>query len=128
MTEGGAGAVAPAPPSVIEWIMGIISGKILQLNGWPEGPIIRIAKEAADVLWRAGLDRDIGRHPFAGEFEHLLRQGRRGHHGCARGKEETAGNHQLLRFWRPCTGPYQKKPRRAAAGCGARRIFAKQCQ
>ena len=38
--------------------MGIISGKILQLNGWPEGPIIRIAKDAADALWRAGLDRD----------------------------------------------------------------------
>ncbi len=38
--------------------MGIISGKILQLNGWPEGPIIRVAKDAADVLWRAGFDRD----------------------------------------------------------------------
>ncbi len=38
--------------------MGIISGKILQLNGWPEGPIIRFAKEAAEALWRTGLDRE----------------------------------------------------------------------
>lgn len=38
--------------------MGIISGKILQMHGWPEGPIIRVAKDAADALWRAGLDRD----------------------------------------------------------------------
>ncbi len=38
--------------------MGIISGKILQLNGWPEGPLIRIAKESAEMLWRAGLDRE----------------------------------------------------------------------
>ena len=38
--------------------MGVISGKILKLNGWPEGPLIRLAKEAADALWRAGLDRE----------------------------------------------------------------------
>ncbi|MBL8057666.1 MAG: RtcB family protein [Anaerolineales bacterium] len=38
--------------------MGVISGKILKLNGWPEGPLIRLAKEAADALWQAGLDRE----------------------------------------------------------------------
>lgn len=38
--------------------MGVISGKILKLNGWPEGPIIRLAKDAADALWADGLDRD----------------------------------------------------------------------
>ncbi len=38
--------------------MGVISGKILKLNGWPDGPLIRLAKEAAEALWQAGLDRD----------------------------------------------------------------------
>lgn len=38
--------------------MGVISGKILKKNGWPEGPLIRLAKEAADALWRDGLDRE----------------------------------------------------------------------
>ncbi len=38
--------------------MTVISGKILKLNGWPEGPMIRLAKEAAQRLWEAGLDRD----------------------------------------------------------------------
>ncbi len=38
--------------------MGVISGKILKLNGWPEGPVIRLAKDAAEALWNDGLDRD----------------------------------------------------------------------
>ncbi|MBP7692569.1 MAG: RtcB family protein [Anaerolineales bacterium] len=38
--------------------MGVISGKILKLNGWPDGPLIRLAKETAEALWQAGLDRD----------------------------------------------------------------------
>jgi tRNA-splicing ligase RtcB len=38
--------------------MTVISGKILKSNGWPEGPMIRLAKEAAQRLWEAGLDRD----------------------------------------------------------------------
>jgi tRNA-splicing ligase RtcB len=38
--------------------MGVISGKILKLNGWPEGHLIRMAKDAADALWNAGLDRE----------------------------------------------------------------------
>lgn len=38
--------------------MTVISGKILKLNGWPEGSVIRLAKDAAQVLWEAGLDRD----------------------------------------------------------------------
>jgi tRNA-splicing ligase RtcB len=42
----------------VEVEMGVISGKILKHNGWPEGPIIRLAKDAADALWNTGLDRD----------------------------------------------------------------------
>ncbi|MCS6909798.1 MAG: RtcB family protein [Anaerolineales bacterium] len=38
--------------------MTVISGKVLKLNGWPEGPLIRLAKDAAQQLWEAGLDRD----------------------------------------------------------------------
>jgi tRNA-splicing ligase RtcB len=38
--------------------MTVISGKVLKLNGWPEGPLIRLAKDAAQRLWEAGLDRE----------------------------------------------------------------------
>ncbi|MGQ0601034.1 MAG: RtcB family protein [Anaerolineales bacterium] len=38
--------------------MAVISGKILKLNGWPEGPMIRLAKDAAQALWGMDLDRD----------------------------------------------------------------------
>lgn len=38
--------------------MGVISGKILKMHGWPEGPLIRLAKDAAQALWETGLDRD----------------------------------------------------------------------
>lgn len=38
--------------------MTAISGKVLKLNGWPEGPLIRLAKDAAQRLWEAGLDRE----------------------------------------------------------------------
>ncbi len=38
--------------------MTILSGKILKLNGWPEGPLIRLAKDAGQALWAAGLDRE----------------------------------------------------------------------
>jgi tRNA-splicing ligase RtcB (3'-phosphate/5'-hydroxy nucleic acid ligase) len=36
----------------------MITGKILRLNGWPEGVVIRYAKEAAERLTAAGLERD----------------------------------------------------------------------
>jgi tRNA-splicing ligase RtcB len=38
--------------------MGIITGKILKLNHWPEGKMIGIAKEAAAALADQGLERD----------------------------------------------------------------------
>jgi tRNA-splicing ligase RtcB len=38
--------------------MEIVTGKILKLNGWPDGKIIGIAKDAAARLLDAGLDRD----------------------------------------------------------------------
>lgn len=38
--------------------MGVISGKILKLNGWPEGHLIRLAKDAADTLWNEGFERE----------------------------------------------------------------------
>ncbi len=38
--------------------MTVISGKILKFRGWPEGPMIRLAKDAAQRLWEAGLDRE----------------------------------------------------------------------
>ena len=38
--------------------MDIITGKILKLNGWPDGKIIGIAKDAAARLLDSGLDRD----------------------------------------------------------------------
>lgn len=36
----------------------MISGKILKLNGWPEGKIISLAKSASEQLEAQGLDRD----------------------------------------------------------------------
>lgn len=36
----------------------MITGKILKLHGWPEGVIIRHAKEAGERLLAAGLERD----------------------------------------------------------------------
>jgi tRNA-splicing ligase RtcB len=39
--------------------MAMITGKILRLNGWPEGRIIRFAKEAAAKLTAQGLERDV---------------------------------------------------------------------
>ncbi len=36
----------------------MITGKILKLNGWPEGVVIRYAKEAAERLLADGLERD----------------------------------------------------------------------
>lgn len=38
--------------------MDIITGKILKLNGWPDGKIIGLAKDAAAQLLAQGLDRD----------------------------------------------------------------------
>ena len=38
--------------------MDIITGKILKLNGWPDGKIIGLAKDAASHLFEQGLDRD----------------------------------------------------------------------
>jgi tRNA-splicing ligase RtcB len=38
--------------------MDVITGRILKLNGWPEGKIIGIAKEAAARLVSQGLDRE----------------------------------------------------------------------
>ena len=38
--------------------MDIITGKILKLNGWPDGKIIGLAKDAASRLFEQGLDRD----------------------------------------------------------------------
>jgi tRNA-splicing ligase RtcB len=38
--------------------MDIITGKILKLNGWPDGKIIGLAKQAAEGLFASGLDRD----------------------------------------------------------------------
>ncbi len=38
--------------------MDIITGKILKLNGWPDGKIIGLAKDAAAQLLDTGLDRD----------------------------------------------------------------------
>ncbi|MFZ5856058.1 MAG: RtcB family protein [Chloroflexota bacterium] len=38
--------------------MDIITGKILKLNGWPDGKIIGIAKDAAARLIDSGLDHD----------------------------------------------------------------------
>lgn len=38
--------------------MEIITGKILKRNGWPDGRIIGLAKQAGDVLLAEGLDRD----------------------------------------------------------------------
>ncbi|HSQ39445.1 MAG TPA: RtcB family protein [Anaerolineales bacterium] len=38
--------------------MDIITGKILKLNGWPDGKIIGLAKDAAAQLLEQGLDRD----------------------------------------------------------------------
>lgn len=38
--------------------MDVITGKILKLNGWPDGKIIGIAKDAAARLLDSGLDRD----------------------------------------------------------------------
>ena len=38
--------------------MDIITGKILKLNGWPDGKIIGLAKDAAARLLDEGLDRD----------------------------------------------------------------------
>lgn len=38
--------------------MEIVTGKILKLNGWPDGKIIGIAKDAAAYLLDSGLDRD----------------------------------------------------------------------
>jgi tRNA-splicing ligase RtcB len=38
--------------------MDIITGNILKLNGWPDGKIIGLAKEAATQLLDSGLDRD----------------------------------------------------------------------
>jgi tRNA-splicing ligase RtcB len=36
----------------------MISGKILKTHGWPEGKVIGLAKEAAEALEAAGLERD----------------------------------------------------------------------
>jgi tRNA-splicing ligase RtcB len=36
----------------------MITGKILKLNGWPEGRIIGLAKQAAEQLQASGLDRE----------------------------------------------------------------------
>ena len=38
--------------------MDIITGKILKRNGWPDGKIIGLAKQAGDQLLAEGLDRD----------------------------------------------------------------------
>jgi tRNA-splicing ligase RtcB len=38
--------------------MDIITGKILKLNGWPDGKIIGIAKKIAEQLARQGFDRE----------------------------------------------------------------------
>jgi tRNA-splicing ligase RtcB len=38
--------------------MDIITGKILKLNGWPDGRVIGLAKDAAAGLLAQGLDRD----------------------------------------------------------------------
>jgi tRNA-splicing ligase RtcB len=38
--------------------MDIITGKILKLNGWPDGKIIGLAKDAGTRLLETGLDRD----------------------------------------------------------------------
>jgi len=38
--------------------MEIVTGKILKLNGWPDGKIIAVAKDAAARLLESGLDRD----------------------------------------------------------------------
>jgi tRNA-splicing ligase RtcB len=42
----------------MEYVMDIITGKILKLNGWPDGKIIGLAKDAATQLLDSGLDRD----------------------------------------------------------------------
>ena len=42
----------------MEITMDIITGKILKLNGWPDGKIIGIAKDIAAQLLAQGLDRD----------------------------------------------------------------------
>jgi tRNA-splicing ligase RtcB (3'-phosphate/5'-hydroxy nucleic acid ligase) len=39
--------------------MDVITGKILKLNGWPDGKIIGLAKDAAARLAQAGLDRQV---------------------------------------------------------------------
>ena len=36
----------------------MISGKILKTHGWPEGKVIGLAKDAAEALEAAGLERD----------------------------------------------------------------------
>jgi tRNA-splicing ligase RtcB len=38
--------------------MDILTGKILKLNGWPDGKLIGLAKDAAEKLAAAGLSRD----------------------------------------------------------------------
>jgi len=38
--------------------MDIVTGKILKMNGWPDGRIIGLAKRAADELMAQGMDRD----------------------------------------------------------------------
>src|SRR5687767_2850333 len=43
--------------TAIEQPMDIITGKILKLNGWPDGKIIGIAKDAAAQLAAQGLER-----------------------------------------------------------------------
>jgi tRNA-splicing ligase RtcB (3'-phosphate/5'-hydroxy nucleic acid ligase) len=40
-----------------DYVMDIITGKIMKLNGWPDGKIIGLAKDAAAQLLDSGLDR-----------------------------------------------------------------------
>ena len=39
--------------------MDIITGKILKLNGWPDGKIIGLAKKAAEELMKTEADREF---------------------------------------------------------------------
>src|SRR5688500_17751964 len=54
--------MTPALPSHLErdynGRMDVITGKILKLNGWPDGKIIGIAKDAAAQLAAQGLARE----------------------------------------------------------------------
>src|SRR5690242_10660878 len=39
--------------------MDLVTGKILKLNGWPDGKVIGIAKQAAAQLAAQGLEREV---------------------------------------------------------------------